>query len=114
MPGQLALIPAGSRKVGPLERSLMSTMRQWQTREHLTGPANAARRATLRELARLADEAIVATDTEGRSQYATAQVIRAYREALDEYSPPPEHPIDPRAAQVSEAALAVLTALDQP
>ena len=112
MAGQLSLIARGRRDIGPIERALAETLRRWKAREHLTGPEHAAQRITLRELARLADDAIAAVARQERSEFAAASVVRMFRDALDEYAPPPVAPLDPRAEQLNAAAAAVIDALD--
>lgn len=111
MVSQLPLIGRGRRDIGPIERALAETLRQWRTREHLTGPENAARRALLRELARLGDDAVAAVARGDRTEFSAAAVVRMFREALDEYAPPPVAPLDPRQAELTAAAQAVIDSL---
>lgn len=87
-------------------------MRQWRAREHLTGPEHAAQRAALREFARLADDAIAAVARGDRTEFSAATVVRMFREALDQYAPPPVVPLDPRQDQLTEAARNIIDALD--
>jgi len=104
MSSQRALFASPHRQVGPHERSLTTSLREWRKLRHLDGPANAARRALLRELARDVDAALSARNQGDVSPYSYAVTAATYRAALDAYAPPLGAPRDVDAEQLAAAA----------
>lgn len=102
--------PPRPRHPTPCADSLTLTLADWAERDHLNTPDHAGRRAILQTLAALADAALAASLAGRASQYSAAAVVDRYRAALDSYAPPAVRGIDPAAAQLEAAALAIIDA----